>query len=637
MSSHREVNKKRATDSEQCEYGKKKRIFGSTPRVECSLEIPSDTLLKAWTHYRSFLDSQEEDEPEYDYLLEIIELLQPFVSINTKEQELFEPDLSSVHSLLPAIISSSYLHLADHTISQGFDNYDDNNADLENPVNYLEKSLQYFPWNAAASSMLANYFRMNMLASLDEICTLYENAAAQSNMLRKIAIDKLNEEDDDNDEENELPHVKELVELLIIDGMVDCEFIGDENEEDENDEENREETIESSEEYSTSAVEATSSFMASLIHSTLQHHDKALQYLSKFDFTHRIHPNVWKAAIDKEFLDEKMSESAKHSDDNLSFIPKSFEGNGVLPNDLYEKMCKVFSPSAVFWKESNYHNRGYYSFFEDITDETKKEPKHLIDDVVLNYLLPRAQSAVPSAKIVGYEYWFHCRPLKANLGHQLHFDTDEALLGQEKSITHPCVSSVLYLTGNESQDKKTAGSTIVFNQTPDSSVATKAFVSYVHDRKYMIFPGECLHGVLPCPGGPSNSDTNPTDNSSKPIERLTFMVGFWTRRVPDRMKERKLYGPCSPLPEDNDENTWIREIKEGYGKSGVGDPKDIVDFEESFLPCISPAWEDISDIVECSQDAKLDVPNALDHRFYVKDASKCFRESLFRDEDTFDC
>ena len=76
--------------------------------------------------------------------------------------------------------------------------------------------------------------------------------------------------------------------------------------------------------------------------------------------------------------------------------------------------------------------------------------------------------------IVGYEWWPHTRPVQANLGHNLHFDTDESLLAETGDITHPIVSSVLYLTGGAD-----SGATIVFDQTPDSKDIAK------HGWKYL--------------------------------------------------------------------------------------------------------------------------------------------------------
>jgi hypothetical protein len=117
------------------------------------------------------------------------------------------------------------------------------------------------------------------------------------------------------------------------------------------------------------------------------------------------------------------------------------------------------------------------------------------------------------------------------------------------------------------------------------------------------------------------------------------MVGFWTRRVPDKMKNRHLYGPCGPLPDANDDNTWVSEIEQEGGcnsehsKPSNGERTNIT---SEILPKVTPAWEDITACVEKSKGPKLEIPTSLDHRFFVKDASSCFRQSLFKkDEESF--
>jgi hypothetical protein len=270
-----------------------------------------------------------------------------------------------------------------------------------------------------------------------------------------------------------------------------------------------------------------------------------------------------------------------------------------------------------------------------------------------------------AAEICGFEWWVHTRPIQANLGHNLHFDTDEALLSQEGKITHPLLSSVLYLTGGEQ-----GGATIVLDQTPDSETnAEQSWRSVPKDNSFLVFPGNLLHGVLPCPGkapveaAPASvskqavvvsdlwKDPASSPNAEPVKHRLTLMVGFWTRRVPDKMKNQRLYGPCGPMPPCTDEHTWVQEISKGYGggKSGGNKKskkskqvvatatKSIVDdanFKTVPIPRITPTWEAFRS--NASQDEPpLMIPRAIDHRFFVHSGSMCFRESLF-ERDEFD-
>jgi hypothetical protein len=380
-----------------------------------------------------------------------------------------------------------------------------------------------------------------------------------------------------------------------------------------------------------------------------QQHDNAKEHLQHFPLTHRLHPNVWNGLT-----------TTTTTKDNTKTVPVSFRPTqGILPADLYQAMLKTFAPGAAFWKESDYTHRGYYSFFSDYNNQKKQttttRSKNLVEQVIIDHLLPRAQQILPldqANQICGFEWWVHTRQVQAHLGHNLHFDTDEALLNQEGKITHPLLSSVLYLTGGDDQE---AGATIVLDQTPDAKqVADKCWKSFPKDNSFLVFPGNLLHGVLPCPGNEPQEttvpSTNPTElsqaacwkelsNMPPTTNRLTFMVGFWTRNVPEKMKERHLYGPCGPLPPATDEHTWVKEIQKQVVKTTTPAPKTMDDTVVS-LPSVSPAWEAIASSVVCDEEqAVLDIPRAIDHRFFVRDAPECFRQSLFEDRggDDDDC
>lgn len=233
---------------------------------------------------------------------------------------------------------------------------------------------------------------------------------------------------------------------------------------------------------------------------------------------------MWRAAAGRTLSHDQNDSQTTTS---VLFEPRIYRGddtNGILPIDLYQNLCSLFAPDAPYWQESDYQNRGYYSFFTTPI-EKEKEPNNVIEDVIKNHLLPIAEQQC-SESIVGVEWWVHTRPTGNNLGHPLHFDTDESLLARGK-VSHPDVSSVLYLTGAE-RDKETnsasAGPTIVFDQTPDSTtVASKAWISKPKDNSFLVFPGNLLHGVLPCSGGCSDVKQTDKENDN---HRLTLMVGF---------------------------------------------------------------------------------------------------------------
>ena len=602
----------------------------------------------AWYHYRSYLDSTDEEDGggDFDELLEVMSLLtsddftSEIITLNLSKEEL--PDkFRSVEELLPVLMSLCYLQLGSHAIDMAFASAEEEEKDEsaldKSPEEYLALSLQHFPSNAAAASMLANYLRMRALAKSEHICALYEKAAKDAHRVRSFAISLL-------EDETVVDDVKEWVELLLLNGVAGCEF------EEEDDDKDNEEEEEEGDVVSDSEVEATASFMAALLLSILGKHGEAAVYLKKFGVTHRIHPEVWRGVKTIHDSKPKLIDGAHGSPipAPASFRSVNAQGNsGVLPPKLYKGLCDVFQPNAVYWKESNYDHRGYYSYFLDLSDEMKTLPSNIIEDVIVNHLLPLAKrglSAEDGERIVGAEWWCHHRPISANLGHNLHFDTDEDLLAEEQSITHPIMSSVLYLTGGAQGEQSAAspgGSTIVFDQTPDAkTVAPKIWASQARDNSFMIFPGDLLHGVLPCPG------VGTTGQSDAKIEhRLTFMVGFWTRRVPDKMKDRRLYGPCGPMPPTTNEHTWMTEIASGYDNGGGGEDGRIStpnqdDIRSYELPTISPAWEtlEVVKLEKCEEEEEeqhLQLPPALDHKYFVRNAPKCFHDSLMNKDECF--
>lgn len=622
-----------------------------------------EEIQQAWDHYRNYIDDdggEDNDEEgddgdggDIDELLELIEILSATVKVNLLSTNLNNDMISSlqdVKSLLPILMSMAYLQLANHAISHHmFDPSDQINKDEENssPEYYFQQSLHYWPTNPAALSLLANYNRMNSLASVENICDLYVKASEYAHQWRGIAVKFLQSsvEEEEDDMESSSINAKEWVELLVINGALDVDYIGEEDEKEDNEEEgngNGNGKDETEEEYSTSEVESTASFMSAFLLSILGKHDDALIHLNKFQLTHRIHPNVWKAAQHHSHHLKQSSSITESS--NVLFSPRIYKGgnSGVLPTKLYQNLCELFSPDASYWKESDYDHRGYYSYFIDLEGKANETnlsvrdcPTNIIEDVIVNHLLPLAEQTLQDSNtIVGAEWWTHTRAIGANLGHQIHFDTDEALLRREKKVTHPIISSVLYITGGGGS----AGPTIVFDQTPNSTnVSSKAWISHPQDNSFLAFAGDNLHGVLPCGGCSNVANTN--NGRSQDIHRLTFMVGFWTRDVTTGMGERSLYTPCGLLPPSTLEHSWVMQSQEGYSnvKQKAADNKDTIQQKFDKLPSVSPAWEEFSnkESSEASTVNTLVIPKGLDHRFFVYKAPHCFSDSLFEKEDCF--
>jgi hypothetical protein len=478
---------------------------------------------------------------------------------------------------------------------------------------------------------------------------------------------------------------------------VDDEEDDDDNEDD-NEQEPEDDKDDNKIVWSSSKVEEISRYMSSMMYSMIQQHDQAFKQLQLLHITHRLHPKLWQTTTqfipsqppqnttkttsllpsteNTSTQQQSLSSSSSSSSSPVLFRGVTNAGHGstgsstatatgIIPSHLYDRLCKIFHPGADYWYSSNYSSRGYFSFYMDLpppngvstpssatghsdnnsnntTTATASayKPRNLIDDVVCRHLLPLLQQSdmyqgSADDPIVGYEWWVHTRAMTANLGHNLHFDTDEALLRRDGTVSHPCISSVLYLTGggennnnNRQQDdddddpnKSTGhhspyqgGPTIVLDQTPDSTTnAERAWYCHPINNSFMIFPGNLLHGVLPCFDRRNNTHSSSSSNGSSVAEttnesscesvtatkeslsdtlihllsdevtldqlpdasksshdshRLTLMVGFWTRNVPADMDpeltlEDRLYGPCSPLP-SMDDTQWVRDLCVGY-------------------------------------------------------------------------
>jgi hypothetical protein len=684
---------------------------------------------KLWEHYRNYLDSCSEEnndndenenendddddndsndhgqekEGDIDELQELLELASPHVQILPPNSKPLE-NIKSVASLLPVLVSVAHYHLADVAIGQYLqlqsqldDDEDDNDDDDEyNEImtnlalkaqQHLSESIRFFPENAGTWSMGANFGRCGKLLTLSVVRDWYERAVDCSHSLRRSAIGILenNEEmemDDSSSGGGGTSTITEWVELLFLNQILGVEFVegdgdGEEDEEDDEEQDEKKEQEEQEAYFSTSTVESTSRFMCAMLWSTAGKHDRAMAHLKHFPLTHRLHPNVWNGAGASSTTKVPSTSTTTSSSSSapwpVAFRPKE----GILPAPLYQHLLKVFAPDAAFWKESDYSNRGYYSFFSELQENNRdREPSNLIEDVVLNHLLPRVEQAMltdtrTTEKICGFEWWAHTRPIQANLGHNLHFDTDESMLAKEGKITHPIFSSVLYLTGGGggggggggSNDDE-AGATIVLDQTPDSANgANKCWRSFPQDNSLMAFPGNLLHGVLPCPGKDADKEkkaeasistlatTSPADllnqwqqhpqkgDGQEPAKnRLTFMVGFWTRNVPE-MENRDLYSACGPLPPATKDHTWVQELSQGYGDNNNGNdhaqrrpvtsaaPKTMSTVP---LPWVSPAWETIESTAS-KEEPPLQIPISIDHRFFVNGVPQCFRLSLLED------
>jgi hypothetical protein len=410
-----------------------------------------DTLIReAWICYRNYIDAEystdgeppvqgeyeeDQDNGAVDELLELIDILeplevQPFVLPMTPETM----KNINIKSLLPIFISVANLHLANYVADYMFSESKDNKTrefllGFDSPIEYFQAAKKYWPTNPAAVSLHANYDRMNCWRTADEICSRYVTAAEYGMKWRELVV-KFLEDDAEVQSEVEGLNVKEWVEMLMANGSLGMECREDDDEKDEDTNGGGDNS-----EYSFSEIEATAAFMAALLLSSLDKHEEALEQLKKFNLSHRIHPNVWKMAHESRY---ERSKETYEKDNTILFEPKLYlvEGEvnasdtdeyypeGVLPQNLYHRLCEVFAPRANYWRESKYNDRGYYSYFIDLDRKSggksvREQPTNVIEDVIVNHLLPLAETTLEEKnkptdetepdKIIGAEWWVHTR------------------------------------------------------------------------------------------------------------------------------------------------------------------------------------------------------------------------------------
>lgn len=226
---------------------------------------------------------------------------------------------------------------------------------------------------------------------------------------------------------------------------------------------------------------------------------------------------------------------------------------GAVPDHLLSRLQRAFAPRSPFWDESRYLERGYFSFWYDLS----RPPSNAVETLA-THLLPLLGSC--AAKVVGCEWWVHSKAASRSLGnqhgHQMHFDTEEGVLYSECEVVHPIVSSVLYLSG-----AAVAGPTVVLDQRYNADhPAPSAHVSHPADGHLLLFPGDRLHGVCPAaprlPPKPQRAGRQtPLCRAHKLPRRVTLMIGFWTRDMAAALP-RAPYTACGPMPRASRACTW---------------------------------------------------------------------------------
>ena len=189
------------------------------------------------------------------------------------------------------LLSQCYFHLADQGVSKILEDNSKLKAmaglDWDNIENNFMKAIEVWPYNATARSVYANARRMfGSTKSLSSILKDYEIAAYFAYVVRKEAVSAIKSDEVSSD-------IKEFIEVLLLDS-IGAEYIEDDDV------------------FSFAAVEATSSFMASLLASNTGDHERAKVQLEKFGVTHRVHPKIWEHASGRSLSRKEANEVDIH-------------------------------------------------------------------------------------------------------------------------------------------------------------------------------------------------------------------------------------------------------------------------------------------------------------------------------------
>ena len=299
----------------------------------------------------------------------------------------------------------------------------------------------------------------------------------------------------------------------------------------------------------TAKCRALASYMVALLLHQCGAYARALPYLQRFGgVRYRMAPAVWDLVSSRPSdrpADVALSRGAAAD----ARVVRRWDG--AVPPVLLASLQAAFAVDSPFWRETGYADRGYFSFWYDA-----REPPANAVEALARHLLPFTGCG---DRVVGCEWWVHTRSEGRSMGHQMHFDTEEATLAGGR-LCHPAVSSVTYLSGAGGGDP-----TVVFDQRPDDDAAASAAVSHPVAGSVLLFPGDRLHCV--CPAAPAGhrkrpraaAGAGPLRTAAEQPQRLTLMIGFWVDDVVHACRRQPL-GACGPVPRASRACTWPRAL-----------------------------------------------------------------------------
>ena len=300
---------------------------------------------------------------------------------------------------------------------------------------------------------------------------------------------------------------------------------------------------------------------------------------------------------------------------------------GVVPPALRAQIRAAFSPASAYWKATGYSGRGYFSFFYNPAEKPRMAIEEAIQHVIRG-------SGLKAGAVKATEWWVHTRMGTRDLGHQLHFDTEEKTLEAEGRIVHPLKSCVVYLTGGE-----TGGLTLCIEQTiqapTDAEVAAGVggYAVQPATGATLYFDGSLLHGVLPS-GAVAAAEDAAAASTPPPPQRLTLMVALWGHAAEEFAAPKEggaggggvgeaYIGPQAPLPTGS---AWLKPLQ--LRKAKAGEEKE--ELEELDVYRVGKVWTVLKrgEGGDGSEEL-MDVPRSIDQRYFVPHLD--FEKALLED------
>ena len=533
------------------------------------------------------------------------------------------------------------------------------------------RSLDWWPSNGMALLNLGDLEREHGSPTI--AMTHYKTAAALPPFEHEAS--EVEAESDDGDEADDDKKTRASAAAMAPDEGEEGSDEGSEEEE----EEGEEEESWFAQWVGTPRVDTVglASYMCALLHQQALAFDDALPYLRRFArVRYHIAPAVWRVAAHRALRADRLVDSTDGAvEASDAGAVRRFDGG--VPAALLDRLRDAFAVASPFWSESGYAGRGYFSFWYDVS----RPPRSIVERLA-QQLLPLTGCA---EEVVGCEWWVHTRAEGRSIGHQMHFDTEEATL-QRGDILHPLVSSVTYLSGSPTR----ADPTLVLDQRVDDDACGRAWVSHPQVGATLFFPGDRLHCVIPAAppteevpkeGAASSAETATSRDgngrgrkraratastgqaggsgarnaaasltaltpSSEQPQRVTLMIGFWGRAVHKECR-REPYDACGPVPRPSRVCTWpsLMELPTDAKARAALDKacasaRDAMKCEAVPRVDATP-WQPIQGAGEGSEAGTsgarwvaLPVPEARNHRFFVA-SLKEFREQIFNPPPVF--